>query len=155
MVQALRAALEARLNDARRLRLLRDQWLLRRRSYEEYQRRIGKQIVQLVKARPQLEAIRTLEGPSPDRLLALKRRLQGGAEWLQRQTVPAGMESVHELLVGAWRFAESAANGRYDAVTTGKISTAWTASSAAAGAMMLLTRAQDELRTELEIPRLK
>jgi hypothetical protein len=65
------------------------------------------------------------------------------------------MESVHELLVGAWRFAESAANGRYDAVTTGKISTAWTASSAAAGAMMLLTRAQDELRTELEIPRLK
>jgi hypothetical protein len=155
IVQALQATLQAKLADARQLRLLRDQWTVRRRSYEDYQRRVGSQIIQLVKAQSQLEAIRRLDGPPPDRLLALKRRLQGGADRLQRLQVPAGMESVHSLLVGAWRFAENAATGRYDAVSRGDVTTAWTASSAAAGAMMLFTRAQDELRTQLEIPKLK
>jgi hypothetical protein len=65
------------------------------------------------------------------------------------------MQSVNDLLVGAWRFAENAANGRYDAVNSGSVTTAWTASSAAAGAMMLLTAAQDDLRNQLEIPKLK
>jgi hypothetical protein len=155
VVQALRATLEAKLDDARRLRLLRDQWTVRRRGYEDYQRRVGSQIVQLVKAQPQLDAIRRLDGPAPERLVTLKRRLDGGAERLAHVQVPAGMETVHDLLVGAWRFAENAANSRYDAVSSGNVTTAWTASSAAAGAMMLLTRAQDELRTQLEIPKLK
>jgi hypothetical protein len=155
VVQALRAAVEAKLDDARRLRLLRDQWIVRRRAYDEYQRRVGNQIIQLVKAQPLLESIRKLEGPAPDRLLSLNRRLRGGADRLQRQQVPAGMESVNDLLVGAWRFAETAANGRYEAVNSGNVTTAWSASSAAAGAMMLLSRAQDELRNQLEVPKLK
>ena len=155
VVQALRAVVEAKLDDARRLRLLRDQWIVRRRAYDDYQRRVGNQIVQLVKAQPLLESIRKLDGPPPDRLLSLNRRLKGGADRLQRLQVPAGMESVNDLLVGAWRFAETAANGRYEAVSSGSVTAAWSASSAAAGAMMLLAKAQDELRNQLEIPRLK
>jgi len=154
-VQALRAALEAQLADAQRLRLLRDQWFVRRRAYQDYQRRVGPKMMQLVKAQAQLEAIRSLDGPAPDSLLALKKRLAGGADRLQRLDIPPDLRSTHELLVGAWRFAENATAARYDAVSTGNVSTAWTASSAAAGSLMLLSRAQADLQTLLEIPRLK
>lgn len=154
-VQALRAALEAQLADAQRLRLLRDQWIVRRRAYQDYQRRVGPRMMQLVTAQAQLEAIRRLDGPAPDRLVALKKRLAGGADRLQRLEVPPDLKAIHELLVGAWRFAENATTARYDAVSTGNVSTAWTASSAAAGSLMLLSRAQADLRTLLEIPRLK
>ena len=154
-IQALRATLEARLDDARRLRLLRDQWIVRRNVYRDYQRRVGTQMVQLVKAEPLLDAIRRLDGPAPDRLVGLKARLSGGAERLQRLEVPPELKNAHDLLVGAWRFAENAATARYDAVKTGDVSIAWTASSAAAGSLMLLSRAQADLRNLLELPRLK
>ena len=154
-VQALRALLEAQLADAQRLRLLRDQWIVRRKAYQDYQRRVGPKMMQLVTAQSQLEAIRRLDGPAPDRLVTLKKRLAGGADRLQRLDIPPDLRSIHELLVGAWRFAENATAARYDAVTTGNVSTAWTASSAAAGSLMLLSRAQTDLQTLLEIPRLK
>ena len=154
-VRTVRAELQAQLNDARRLRLLRDQWVLRQRAYQQYQESVGVELLQLVKSRPLLEAIRTLEGPSPNRLITLRSRLSGGAERLQRQRVPPEMQAAHDLLVGAWRFAENAATSRYDAVSSGNVSTAWKASSAAAGALMLLDRAQAEIRTVLEFPRLK
>jgi hypothetical protein len=154
-VEALRAELEAQLTDARRLRLLRDQWTLRRSAYQDYQREVGLQLLQLVKARPLLEAIRSLDGPAPTRLVTLRARLSGGAERLQRLPVPPEMQSTHDLLVSAWRFAENAVTTRFDAINSGSVSTAWSASSAAAGALMLLTRAQDDIRTALEVPRLK
>ena len=140
---------------ARRLRLLRDQWLVRQSAYQEYQERVGNQITQLVKAQPQLESIRKLDGPSPRRVLTLKNRLAGGADRLERLQVPPELKSAHDLLIGCWRFAENAAAGRFEAVTTGNVTTAWMASSAAAGSMMLLSRAQDEIRTLLEIPTIK
>jgi hypothetical protein len=154
-VQALRASVEAHLDTARRLRLLRDQWIVRQSAYRAYQRRVGRQISTLIKVQPMLDSIRRLEGPSPDRLWSLKGRLTGGADRLQRLEVPPEMKSAHDLLVGAWRFAENAANGRFEAVSTGNVTTAWMASSAAAGSMMLLSRAQDDIRSVLEIPRIK
>jgi hypothetical protein len=154
-VQAVRAELGAQLDDARRLRLLRDQWILRRSAYQEYQRRVGVSLLELVKARPLLESIRRLDGPAPARLTALRSRLSGGAERLQRLTVPPEVQNAHDLLVSAWRFAENAVTGRYEAVASGNVATAWTASSAAAGALMMLNRAQDDIRILLEIPRLK
>jgi hypothetical protein len=154
-VQAIRASIETHLENARRLRLLRDQWILRQSAYRSYQSRVGNQIAQLVKAQPQLEAIRRLDGPSPRRLLSLMNRLGGGANHLERLDVPPELKSAHELLVGAWRFAENAAAGRFEAANTGNVTTAWMASSAAAGSMMLLSRAQTEIRTLLEIPTIK
>jgi hypothetical protein len=154
-IQALRASIEGQLDSARRLRLLRDQWIIRQSVYQEYQERVGNQIAQLVKARPQLDSIRRLDGPSPSRVLTLKNRLAGGADRLERLEVPPELKAAHDLLVGSWRFAENAAAGRFEAVTTGNVTTAWMASSAAAGSMMLLSRAQDEIRTLLEIPQIK
>jgi len=153
-IQALRASLQAELNDARRLLLLRDQWHFHQARYREYQRAVGSQLLQLVKAQPMLESIRRLEGPPLDRLRTLRAHLSGGAERLQRVPLSDDLRHANELLVTAWRFAENAANMRYTAVASGNISQAWEASSAAAASLLMLSRAQQELRALVEPPHL-
>jgi hypothetical protein len=155
VVQALHATIQRRLDDARKLRLLRDRWKVRQSLYRDYQRSVGSQLLQLVKAQPTLDAIRTLEGPEPDALHALRGRLSGGAERLRRVGTPEDLRGTHDLLVGAWRFAENAVQARLDAIASADINTAWEASSAAAGALMMLSRAQQQLRDLLEPPRLQ
>jgi hypothetical protein len=155
LIESLRASIEASLGDARRLRLLRDQWVLRQALYRDYQRTVGSQLLSLVKAQPQLEAIRRLDGPPLGTLQSLRSRLSGGAERLERLEVSEDLRSTHSMLVGAWRFAENAANGRADAVSTGNVARAWEASSAAAGALLMLSQAQQGIQNLLELPRLK
>ena len=155
MVQALNSTLQSQLFAARRLRLQRDQWLLRQSAYREYQRSVGSSLRLLVKSTGSLDAIRTLEGPTPDQLIALRQQLSGGAERLQRMRTPDYLRSTHELLVGAWRFAENATRARYDAIEGANAAAAWEASSAAAGALMMLGRVQSEIRSLLEPPRLQ
>jgi hypothetical protein len=155
MVQAMNTAVQSQLFAARRLRLQRDQWLLRQSAYREYQRSVGSSLLLLVKNQNSLEAIRTLEGPPPQRLLALRQQLSGGAARLERLRTPDYLRSTHELLVGAWRFAENATRARYDAIEKANAAAAWEASSAAAGALMMLGRAQSEIRSLLEPPRLQ
>jgi hypothetical protein len=155
MIDSLRASIEASLSDARRLRLLRDQWVLRQAIYREYQRTVGSRLLSLVKSQPQLEAIRRLDGPPLGTLQSLQSRLSGGAEQLERIPVSEDLRGTHNMLVGAWRFAENAANGRVDAVSSGNVARAWEASSAAAGALMLLSQVQQGIQDLLELPRLK
>jgi hypothetical protein len=155
VVEALNTAVQSQLFAARRLRLQRDQWLLRQSAYREYQRSVGSSLLLLVKNQNSLEAIRTLEGPPPARLLALRQQLSGGAARLERLRTPEYLRSTHELLVGAWRFAENATRARYDAIEKANAAAAWEASSAAAGALMMLSRAQAEIRSLLEPPRLQ
>jgi hypothetical protein len=155
VIESLRASIEASLSDARRLRLLRDQWVLRQSMYRDYQRVVGSDLLSLVKAQPQLEAIRRLDGPPLATLQSLQSRLSGGASRLERLDVSEDLRATHSLLVGAWRFAENAANGRADAVASGNVAKAWEASSAAAGALMLLSQVQRGIQDLLELPRLK
>jgi hypothetical protein len=154
-VAALRAELQVTLEAAQDLRLRRDQWTLRRRVYRAYVDSVSAQISQLVKAQTSLEHIRQLSGPSPGRLQRLQRTLRGGAERLQQMAAPEGLREAHDVLVSAWRFAESAVNGRHQAILDGDIAGAWQASSAAAGSLLLLSRAQGELRDALTPPVLR
>lgn len=155
VVQALHVSVQAQLDAARHLRLLRDQWIIRRALYSRYQQAVGVQLLQLVKSQPALEAIRRLDGPPPEMLVALQAGLHGGAERLERMRAPVDLRTVHDLLIGAWRFAENAVNGRYEAARAADVTGAWEASSSAAGALLLLSRAQQELRTLLEPPQLQ
>ena len=155
IVQALTASVQSQLASARQLRLLRDQWKSRQAVFREYQRSVGMDLVQLEKARTSLLSIKKLDGPAPDRLDTLNRVLRGGAVRLDRLLVPEYLRSTHELVISAWRFAETAAAARLRAVTSGEISVAWEASSAAAGALMMLSRAQKEMRTLIEPPKLQ
>ena len=155
LIESLRASIEDSLGDARRLRLLRDQWVLRQALYRDYQRLVGGELLSLVKSQPQLEAIRRLDGPPLGTLQSLQSRLIGGAERLERIEVPEDLRGTHSMLVGAWRFAENAAKGRADAISSGNVARAWEASSAAAGALMLLSQAQKGIQDLLELPHLK
>jgi hypothetical protein len=155
VIEALSTSIQLQLEDARHLRLMRDQWLIRRATYRQYQRAVGAQLLELVKIQPSLEAIRRLAGPAPSTLVSLRGHLDGGADRLQRLAVPADLQATHELLVGAWRFAETAVDTRYNAVSSGNVTTAWQASSSAAGALLMVARVQQDIRALLEPPRLK
>ena len=155
VMQSVNSAVQTQLIAARRLRLLRDQWLLRQNSYRAYQRAVSSQILLLVKSQPMLDAIRRLDGPPPDRLLALRTQLSGGAERLERVRTPDYLRGINDLLVGTWRFADNAVRARVKAIEGGDSASAWEASSAAAGAMMMLSRVQSEIRDLIEPPRLK
>jgi hypothetical protein len=155
VVQALGASLQVQLENARRLRLLRDRWQIRRSGYRQYQRTINSQLLQLVKLQPSLDAIRRLTGPPATTLVTIRSRLAGGADRLQRMTVPDYLRPTHELLVSAWRFAETAVNIRYDAVSSGNVAIALQASSSAAGALLMVEQVQREIRALLEPPRLQ
>jgi hypothetical protein len=134
---------------------MRDQWQVHRASYRDYQRSVGSELLQLVKMQPSLDAIRRLAGPSPTTLVTLRSRLAGGADRLQRMMVPEELRPTHELLVSAWRFAASAVDIRYSAISSGDVATAWQASSSAAGALLMITRVQTDIRALLEPPRLQ
>lgn len=153
-VDALNASLQGKLADSRRLRLLRDQWALRRDTYRQYQSSVGSSMLLLVKSTASLRAIRTLDGPDPEQLVLLKSQLSGGADRLERMRTPEYLRDVHERLVGAWRFAENAVRARFDAVSRADSTAAWEASSSAAGALMMLARVQQELTNLLTPPRL-
>jgi len=155
VIEALNDTMQSQLFAARRLRLQRDQWLLRQSAYREYQKSVGSSLLLLVKNQNALEAIRRLEGPPPDRLIELRHQLSGGAARLERMRTPDYLQQTHELLVGAWRFAENAARARFEAIEQANAAAAWEASSAAAGALMMLSRAQAEIRSLLEPPRLQ
>jgi hypothetical protein len=155
LIESVNGAVQTQLLTARRLRLLRDQWLLRQASYRSYQRSVASQILLLVKSQPMLDSIRRLDGPPPDRLLDLRTKLSGGAERLERVRTPDYLRGVHDLLVGSWRFADNAARARVKAIEGNDSAAAWEASSAAAGALMMLSRVQSEIRDLLEPPRLR
>jgi hypothetical protein len=154
-VQALRTSVQVQLDAARRYRLLKDRYVIRQGLYRDYQRSMGVQMLQLAKIRSALEAIRDLKGPAPETLVDLRNRLTGGADRLRRigAGVPQDLQDTHGLFESAWRFAETAVNARFNAVSSANVGKAWEASSAAAAAMLLLTRAQTELRNFVEPPR--
>lgn len=156
-VRALVTSVQGRLDAARRLQLERDRWAIRRGLYREWQRSAGVQLMRLVKERAALEAIRDVSGPPASTVAAVRGRLAGGADRLQRigVAVPEDLRAPHDLLVSAWRFADTALTARYSAAASANVSTAWEASSAAAAALLMIDRAQLEIRTLLEPPKLR
>ena len=63
-----------------------------------------------------------------------------------RRLRPPRRKPAHSMLVSAVQMAIRAATSRRLAITAADMNTAWEASSAAAGALMLFERAQEELR---------
>jgi hypothetical protein len=154
-IEALRASVHERLDAARRLRLMRDQWIIRSALYRDYERSIGPQLTQLIRLQPALDSIRRLDGPAPRTVIDLRTRLAGGAERLARVQRPDDLRTVHDLIVGAWQFAENALNARLVAIQSGDFGTAQEASSAAAGSQLLFSRAEQEIRTLMQPPQMR
>jgi hypothetical protein len=154
-VNALVAAVEAKLDATRRLRLARDRWELRLPVLVEYGAAIRAPIALFGQLKPALEDIKSLAGSSP----AALRLLQDGTSRLLKLMgdipPPEELASAHALMISAAQLAASAVTTRKEAVLRNDMDGAWNASSAAAGALMLGTRARSDILTLLRPPQLR
>lgn len=153
-VASMEAAVEAQLEEARRLRLERDRWSLRAPDLRAYRYAVSASLERLQRMTPQLENIKALTGSSPEALGAILRSTAQIKSTLDTVVAPEELREAHAFLTGAVQLAESAATVRREAAITGNMARAWDASSAAAGALMLAGRARDGISLALRPPQL-
>ena len=133
------------LDEARRLRLAHDAWIVRRGMFASYRTTMAPALLEMRRVSRSLESIRQLAGPEPGLLPRLEQRLTLLRQQLAAITPPVELQAAHELFAAAFQMARRAASGRRNAILSGDMKLAWDASSAAAGALMLLDRARTEL----------
>ncbi len=137
--------LDLRLDEARRVRLARDAWAARTEMFARYRTSIAFTVRELRQTTPSLELIRDLAGPPPGLLPRLEERYIVARQRLATLEVPSDLAPAHALYTSALQMATRAVAARRTAVSSGDMSLAWEASSAAAGALLLMQRAGDEL----------
>ena len=143
---ALLTMMDQRLEAARRLRLASDRWALNRGSVRAYERRAKWAMDLLGRARPSLDQIRQLAGPPARALRELQKNTAIAAREFALVKPAPEADTVHGLLSNALQLAVRAAETRASAVSANDMGLAWQASSASAGALLLLDRAREELR---------
>ena len=154
-VKALLVALEERLDSARRLRVMRDQWQLRARAFKEYGEAIAEGVRQAEGLQPRLDDIRSLAGPPVDQLPALAARLDAVYRRLAMVKAPEELSGAHGTLLSAIDLGLQAARTRSRAAVGGDVKAAWDASAAASGAIMLLAQAKQSIAALSRPPELK
>lgn len=146
------ATLDAHLDAAHRLRLAQDQWLLRADGLRAYQRAARPFIATLAGSEGKLGDIRDLAGPDPETLRLLDRALARDSRMLALLQPPEALHAVHAVFRSAFELAANAVQLRLDAVRHADVTIAHQAAAAAAGARLLLARAQDDLAAALQPP---
>jgi hypothetical protein len=154
-VQALLETLDERLDGVRRLRLALDQWAVKADALRRYQRAVDRQLREMDRGQEALDDIRTLAGPPVQTLSSLDKRLARTASQLAEVAVPADGQAVHAVLTSAVQLAVNAVRLRRTAVASGNMQHAWDASAAAAGAMMLLDRARQDVERLVQPPQMQ
>jgi hypothetical protein len=154
-VNSLMAAIEERLDAARRLRLARDRWLMRAPDFQRYRVAINGPLDLFWQLRPALEDIKSLAGSTPYALQTIERLVAQIVKLAGDVSPPEEFVAAQALLVSAAHLAENAAAIRRDATLSGNIQRAWDASSAAAGALMLGSKARTDIRSMLRQPQLQ
>lgn len=151
-VAAILATVQADLDAARRLRLARDQWAVKAVAYKSYKRSVKAPLGELSLMARGLDDIKRLAGPTSPVLARLTTRAAAAVRGLGVVVPPADLAPAHALMVSAAQLASQAVAARQDAVESGAMDRAWQASSAAAGALMLLDRARKDLDSALAPP---
>jgi hypothetical protein len=151
-IRALSAAIADDLGAARRLRLASDRWHLRIAAYRSYTRLIRTTLTSLDLMQGGLDDIKRLAGPDAAKLSRLGTLAERAVRQLKIVVPPSDLANVHALLQSACEMGRNAVAIRLQAVASGNMSTAWNASAAAAGSLMLVTQARDELGRYLKPP---
>lgn len=151
-VTALVANVEAELDAARRLRLARDRWALRAPAMRAYRRAMAPTLERLRRLSPSLENIKALAGSGPSALASISSVTQRLQRTLAIIKPPSELTDVHNMFVSAVQLAANAAAIRREAVINNNMTRAWDASSAAAGALMLVSRGRADLGQALRPP---
>jgi hypothetical protein len=154
-VNSILAAIEEKLDSARRLRLERDRWALRLPELRAYRDSMSDSIQKLTKLHQPLEDIKGLSGSAPDALAAILKTAADVQKATATVQPPEEFRDLHGLMMSAIQLAQNAAKLRREAALTGNMARAWDASSAAAGALMLSERVSTEMQTAFRLPQLK
>jgi hypothetical protein len=154
-VNALVAAVEAKLDAARQLQMARDRWALREPDLRRYRLEIGTPIDLFAELKPPLENIKSLAGSPPTALSFIQRRVARILKLVSTIAPPEEVAAAHALLISAVQLAGNSAEIRREAVLAGDMTRAWDASSAAAGALMLGQKARADLQALLRVPQLR
>jgi hypothetical protein len=154
-VNALVAAVEEKLDAARRLQLARDRWAMRQPEFRQYDVAISAPIDLFARLKPSLENIKSLSGSTPGSLVLIERISAQILKLSAAIVPPREFVAAHSLLVSAVQLANQAAKVRREATLAADMARAWDASSAAAGALMLGARAQSDIQTLMRPPQLR
>jgi hypothetical protein len=154
-MKSLMAAVEEKLDVARRLQLARDRWALLAPAYDRYHAEIARPIDLFLAIKPSLDNIKTLAGSTPASLMAIESVVAEIVKIAAGIVPPQDFAGAHALLVSAAQLAGNAARIRREAIMAGDLKRAWDASSAAAGSLMLGARATNEIQALLRPPQLK
>ena len=154
-VNALVAAVEAKLDAARQLQLARDRWALRAPVLGRYGAAIREPMVLFAQLKPSLESIKALSGSSPAALAAIQLNVSAILTLASTIEPPDELAAAHALLISAAQLAGNAAQIRREAALATDMARAWDASSAAAGALMLGAKARTDIQTLLRLPQLR
>jgi hypothetical protein len=152
---SLMAALQERLDAARRLRLMRDQWQRRSAAFAEYKSAIGSAVETLDKLRGRLEDVRALAGPPVGALPEMIQRFERAYRQLRMVHPPDEMASAHATLISAAELGQQAARTRERATMTGDVRLAWDASAAASGSIMMLAQGRQQVEIVSRPPELR
>lgn len=152
-VSALLATLDSRIDQARRLRLARDAWSARAALIARYWRDVRQGLDRLIGVRRWLEDVRELAGPAPRSTRRLADLAALAERELSQVAPPPEVASPHAGLRSAAGLAARAGSMRLEAIRSGSMDPAWQASSAAAGSLMLMDGAIEELRRLTKAPR--
>jgi len=154
-INALIEQVQLQLDAARKLRLARDQWHERASSFRAYQKNVAPILSSMAGAQRSLDDIKSLAGSDAVVLVTLGGKLASHTKSLNVVAVPDELKPVHTLLVSAVNLAETAVKTRRQAVLSGELQLAWDASSAAAGSIMLLNRAREDMEAAVRFPEIR
>ena len=154
-INALLEQVRVQLDSARRLRLARDQWHERAASYRAYKMGAAPIVNAMTRAQRSLDDIKRLAGSDAAVLVGLGDRLATHVKALNVLAVPDELKPAHALLMSAVKLAETAVKTRRQAVASGELQLAWDASSAAAGSMMLLNKAREDMEAAVRLPEIR
>jgi hypothetical protein len=150
---SLLATLDGKLDAARRLRLARDTWEARADQWRRYNAAMREPLAVMRASRGALDQIRRLAGPSRASLARLAAATARALALITPVVAPGEGGGAHGLLKNAVQMASRAAASRQRAIVSGDMPTAWEASAAAAGALMLFDRATEDLKALQSLPK--
>lgn len=154
-IASLQAMLDLQLDAARRLRLARDAWIVRAEALKAYATLLEPAIDHLRRSTRWLQAIRDLAGPVPQSIPHLEWRAREASRSLVSLKPPPEIESAQSLLDAAAKMALRAAGTRRKAIESTDMASAWEASTAAAGALLMFERAIEEINKLTSPPQLR
>jgi hypothetical protein len=154
-VDGLLALLQERLDSARRLRLMRDQWVGKVEAFKSYRAAVSNPVEQLAKLRRGLEDVKALAGPDVATLPDLAQRFERVSRQLVAVTPPPDMAGAHATLLSAAELGQQAMRTRERAAVQGDVAAAWDASSAAAGSILMLAQARQQIEAISRPPEIR